>query len=251
MTSTPRRKLGIRVTRVPAYSPAAVAEHAVALFLALNRRIHRAYNRIRDHNFSLAGFVGFDLAGKTVGIIGCGKIGRKAATIFKGFDTRVLAYDPAADAEWAESHGIEIADLDTIWREADVISLHTPLVKETHYLINAETLAKMKKTVVLVNTSRGELVKTDDVIAALRAREIGGVCLDVYEEEDAVFYSDHSDAILDDEQLAYLLTFPNVLVTSHQAFLTAEALTQIATVTLQNVLQVTNNEDPTKDTALN
>ncbi len=244
-------ELGIRVTRVPAYSPAAVAEHAVALFLALNRRIHRAYNRIRDHNFSLSGFVGFDLAGKTVGIIGCGKIGRKAATIFRGFDTRVLAHDPAADTEWAKRHDIEITDLEAIWREADVISLHTPLVEATRYLINADTLAKMKKTVTIINTSRGELVKTDDLIAALRAHEIGGVCLDVYEEEDAYFYSDHSDTILDDEQLAYLLTFPNVLVTSHQAFLTAEALTQIATVTLENVLKVTNKEEPTEDTALN
>ncbi len=244
-------ELGITVTRVPAYSPAAVAEHAVALFLALNRRIHRAYNRIRDHNFSLAGFVGFDLAGKTVGIIGLGKIGRKAATIFRGFDTRVLAFDPEPDTEWAARHEVELTDLETIWRESDVLSLHTPLVESTRYLVNADTLAQMKKTAVIVNTSRGELVKTDDVIAALRAHEIGGVCLDVYEEEDAYFYSDHSDAILDDEQLAYLLTFPNVLVTSHQAFLTAEALTQIATVTIENVLKIAKGEKPTKATALN
>ncbi len=244
------RDLGIRVTRVPAYSPSAVAEHAVTLLLTLNRRVHRAYNRIRDHNFSLNGFVGFDLSGKTVGIIGCGKIGRKAAQIFRGFDTRVLAYDPAADAEWADRHGIELTDLATIWRESDIISLHVPLIPETRYLVCAETLAQMKPTVVLVNTSRGELVNTNDVISALRARQIGGVCLDVYEEEDAYFYSDCSENILDDEQLAYLLTFPNVLVTSHQAFLTAEALTQIATVTVDNILALSEGRPPSPDTEL-
>lgn len=244
------RELGIQVTRVPAYSPSAVAEHAVTLLLTLNRRVHRAYNRIRDHNFSLNGFVGFDLAGKTVGIIGCGKIGRKAAQIFRGFDTRVLAHDPAADTEWAAEHGVELTDLATIWREADVISLHLPLIPETRYLICAETLAQMKPTVVLVNTSRGELVNTDDVINALRARKIDGVCLDVYEEEDAYFYSDHSEHILDNEQLAYLLTFPNVLVTSHQAFLTAEALTEIATVTIDNILAISEGRPPSPETEL-
>ncbi|MGC1481033.1 MAG: 2-hydroxyacid dehydrogenase [Chthoniobacterales bacterium] len=244
------RSLDIQVTRVPAYSPAAVAEHAVALLLTLNRRIHRAFNRIREHNFSLNGFVGFDLAGKTVGIVGCGKIGRTAAQIFRGFGTRVLAYDPEGDEAWATHHGIELTDLDSLWKNADVISLHVPLLPATRYLVRAESIAQMKPGVILINTSRGELVKTDDLIAALRARQIGGVCLDVYEEEDGYFYSDHSDTILDNEQLAYLLTFPNVLVTSHQAFLTAEALTQIATVTTENILAIAAGKSATPGTAL-
>lgn len=230
------RDLGITVTRVPAYSPSAVAEHAVALLLTLVRRTHRAYNRIRDHNFSLNGFVGFDLAGKTAGIVGCGKIGRKMAQILRGFEMRVLAFDPMIDHEWAARHGVESVGLDSIWAESDVISLHTPLLPETEYLIRAETIAKMKPGVVLINTSRGKLVHTEDLITGLRTGRIGGVGLDVYEEEDEYFYSDHSERILDDETLAYLLTFPNALVTSHQAFLTREALTQIASVTIDNIV---------------
>ncbi len=230
------RELGIVVTRVPAYSPNAVAEHAVAMLLTLVRNTHRAYNRIRDHNFSLAGLVGFDIAGKTVGVIGCGKIGQKAAQIFRGFEARVLAHDPAADPAWATQHGVELVDLPTLWRECDILTLHVPLFPETEYLIRAETLAAMKRGVIIINTSRGKLVKTDDLITALRSGQVGGVCLDVYEEEDEVFYSDHSGQILDDETLALLLTFPNVLVTSHQAFLTREALLEIATTTVENIL---------------
>jgi len=228
-------ELGIIVTRVPAYSPNAVAEHAVALLLTLIRRIHRAYNRIRDHNFSLSGFVGFDIAGKTVGLIGCGKIGQKAAQIFSGFEARVIAYDPMADSHWAASKGVTLTDLDTLLRESDIITLHAPLTPETRYIIRAETLVKMKPGVVIINTSRGELVKTEDLIAYIRSGHVGGVGLDVYEEEDNYFYSDHSGTILDNEQLAYLLTFPNVLVTAHQAFLTVEALTQIASVSVENI----------------
>lgn len=230
------KELGITVTRVPAYSPSAVAEHAVAMLLTLVRNTHRAYNRIRDHNFSLAGLVGFDVHGKTVGLVGCGKIGQKTAQIFRGFGTHVLAYDPKLDASWAAAHQVEAADLDTIWRECDIISLHVPLLPETEYLIRAETLAKMKQGVILINTSRGKLVKTDDLILGIRSGRVGGVCLDVYEEEDEYFYSDHSGQILDDETLALLLTFPNVLVTSHQAFLTREALTEIASTTVENIL---------------
>ncbi len=229
------RRLGITVTRVPAYSPNAVAEHAVALLLTLVRRTHRAYNRIRDHNFSLNGFVGFDLAGKTAGIIGCGKIGQKAAQILRGFEMRVLAYDPMADAAWAKAHGVELVDLETLWAESDVISLHVPLLPETEYIVRAETIERMKPGVILINTSRGKLVNTEDLIAGMRSGRIGGVGLDVYEEEDEYFYSDHSEKILDDETLAYLLTFPNALVTSHQAFLTREALTQIAETTIANI----------------
>ena len=230
------REFGMTVVRVPAYSPSAVAEHAVAMLLTLVRNTHRAYNRIRDHNFSLAGLVGFDLNGKTIGVVGCGKIGQKAAQIFRGFGTRVLGYDPKADPAWAEAHGIEITDLDTIWRECDIISLHVPLFPETEYLVRAETLAKMKRGVIVINTSRGKLVKTDDLIVAMRSGQVGGVCLDVYEEEDSYFYADHSGHILDDETLAMLLTFPNVLVTSHQAFLTREALSEIAGTTAGNIL---------------
>jgi D-lactate dehydrogenase len=243
-------ELGIIVTRVPAYSPNAVAEHAAALLLTLVRRIHRAYNRIRDHNFSLAGFVGFDIAGKTVGLIGCGKIGQKAAQIFRGFEARVITYDPMADSEWAAARGVTITDLDTLLRESDIISLHVPLTPESRYIIRAETLAKMKPGVVIINTSRGELVNTEDLIASLRSGKIGGVGLDVYEEEEEYFYSDHSGTILDDERLAYLLTFPNVLVTAHQAFLTKEALTQIASVSVVNILAAHGHNPFLKDTVL-
>jgi D-lactate dehydrogenase len=230
------RELGISVVRVPAYSPSAVAEHAVAMLLTLVRNTHRAYNRIRDHNFSLAGLVGFDLAGKTVGVVGCGKIGRKAAQIFRGFDMRVLGYDPKADPAWAALHGVELTDLETIWHDSDIVSLHVPLFTETEYLVRDETISKMKRGVIVINTSRGKLVKTDDLITGLRSRQIGGVCLDVYEEEEDYFYSDHSGHILDDETLSMLLTFPNVLVTSHQAFLTKEALSEIAFSTTENIL---------------
>lgn len=244
------RELGITVTRVPAYSPSAVAEHAIAMLLTLVRHTHRAYNRIREHNFSLAGLVGFDLAGKTVGIIGCGKIGQKAAQIFRGFEMRVLGHDPMANSEWAAAHGIELTDMSTIWHDSDIISLHVPLFPETEYLVRAETIAQMKRGVIIINTSRGKLVKTDDLIAGIRSGQVGGVCLDVYEEEDEYFYSDHSGQILDDETLALLLTFPNVLVTSHQAFLTREALSQIASTSVANILAAAENRVPMPGTVL-
>jgi D-lactate dehydrogenase len=244
------RDLQIAVTRVPAYSPSAVAEHALALLLTLNRKIHRAYNRIREHNFSLEGLIGFNIAEKTVGIIGCGKIGKKTAQIFRGFEARVLAYDPAPDTQWAASHDVQLVDLTTLFKSCDIISLHLPLSQETEYLIYSETLAQMKPGVVLLNTSRGKLIHTAHLIEALRSGHVGAVALDVYEEEDALFYQDRSQEILNDEQLAYLLTFPNVLVTAHQAFLTQEALTEISTTTVRNILAFYEGHPLQKDTIL-
>ncbi len=226
----------LSVVRVPAYSPHAVAEHAVGIYLALNRKIHRAYNRVRELNFSLNGLVGHDVAGKTVGIIGTGKIGRIAAQIFHGFDTRVIAYDPAPDPAWAAGHGIKYARLDDLLRESDIISLHVPLTRETRYLLDADAISKMKNRVFIINTSRGKLIHTTALIEALKTGRIGGVALDVYEEEEGVFFEDHSDEVIMDDVLARLLTFPNVIITSHQAFLTEEALTEIARVTRENLV---------------
>jgi D-lactate dehydrogenase len=229
-------ELGLAVTRVPAYSPHAVAEHTVALLLTLNRKIHRAYNRVREHNFSLAGLVGFDLHGKTVGIVGTGKIGRLTAQIFRGFGTKVLACDVAPDPAWAAQHGVTYVGLDELLPGSDIVSLHTPLTPATNHLINATTLAGMKPGAFLVNTSRGKLVETTALISALKSGHLGGVALDVYEEEEGVFFEDLSGAVLQDDELSRLLTFPNVLITSHQAFLTQEALREITRVTVENLV---------------
>lgn len=226
---------GIAVVRVPAYSPHAVAEHAVALLLTLNRQIHRAYNRVRDLDFSLHGLVGFDLHGKTVGIVGTGRIGRVAAEVFRGFGTRLLGYDPYPKAEWAAACGLEYLPLDELLAQSDIVSLHLPLTPESRYLINRQTVAGMKRGAVLVNTSRGKLIDTTAVIEALKSGHLGGVALDVYEEEEGIFFEDHSDHPLQDDELSRLLTFPNVLITAHQAFLTHEALSQIACTTLDNL----------------
>ena len=226
---------GIPVVRVPAYSPHAVAEHTVALLLTLNRKIHRAYNRVRDQNFSLSGLVGFDLHGKTVGIVGTGKIGRIAAGIFAGFGTRVLAYDPFPNAEWAAKSGASYATFDELLAQSDVVSLHLPLTPQSHYLINEKSIARMKPGAHLINTSRGKLIETHAVIDALKSGHLGGVALDVYEEEEGIFFEDHSGEVLQDDELSRLLVFPNVLITSHQAFLTHEALTEIARVTSENI----------------
>jgi len=236
------RRLGIAVTRVPAYSPHAVAEHTVALVLALNRRIHRAFNRVREQNFSLSGLVGFDLHGRTCGIVGTGRIGRVAAEIFRGFGMRVLAYDPHPLAEWAAAHGIEYVPLDTLLGTSDIVSLHLPLTPETHHLLDADTVGRMKPGAMVVNTSRGKLVDTTALIDALKRGHLGGLALDVYEEEEGIFFEDLSDQVLQDDELARLLTFPNVLVTAHQAFLTREALAEIARVTIENVLRGTRGE---------
>jgi len=229
------KELGFSVTRVPAYSPYAVAEHAVALLLALNRKIPRAYNRVHDLNFSLNGLVGFDLHGKTAGIFGTGKIGRITAQILRGFGMKVLAYDPFQSEEWAEKYGIQYTDALTIARECEVISLHTPLTPETHHVIRKETLEVMKPGTILINVSRGALIDTRALIDALKSGRLGGVALDVYEEEEGVFFEDLSGMILQDDDLARLLTFPNVLITAHQAFLTHEALGEIARVSVTNL----------------
>lgn len=229
------KELGLSVTRVPAYSPYAVAEHAVALLLALNRKIPRANNRVRDSNFSLNGLVGFDLHGKTAGIIGTGKIGRVAAQILRGFGMRVLAYDPYPMPEWAAKHGVEYCDPKTLARESAVVSLHTPLTPDSHHIVRKETLELTKPGTILINVSRGALIDTKALIEALKCGHLGGVGLDVYEEEEGVFFEDLSGQILQDDELARLLTFPNVLITAHQAFLTQEALGEIARVTVENL----------------
>jgi len=229
------RELGIQVVRVPAYSPNAVAEHAVALLLTLNRKIHRAYNRVRELNFSLGGLVGFDLHGKTIGIVGTGNIGRVAAKIFRGFGCEVLASDPFPDTGWSSAEGVSYVELDELFERSDVISLHLPLTPATHHLLNAKSIARMKRGAYLINTSRGKLVDTAAAIRALKSGHLGGLALDVYEEEEGVFFEDHSAAILQDDVLSRLLTFPNVLITSHQAFLTKEALSSIAETTLDSI----------------
>ncbi len=244
------KELGITVTRVPAYSPYAVAEHAVALLLALNRKIPRANNRVHDLNFSLAGLVGFDLHGKTAGIIGTGKIGRITAQILRGFGMRVLAFDPYPSAEWAQQYGVEYTDAQALARESDVISLHTPLTPETRHLVNAQTLQLIKPGAVLINVSRGALIDTPALIEALKSGRLGGVALDVYEEEEGVFFEDLSGQILQDDDLARLLTFPNVLITAHQAFLTNEALGEIARVTVANLTALSKGQPFLEGTTL-
>jgi D-lactate dehydrogenase len=236
------KALGIAVTRVPSYSPHAVAEHAVGLLLTLNRKIHKAYNRVRELNFSLNGLAGFDIYGKTVGIIGTGKIGKIAAQIFCGFGARVLAYDAAPDPEWAKPLGVEYTDLPTLLASSDIVSLHVPLFPELFHMLNAQTIARMKPGVYIVNTSRGKLIDTKALIDALKAGHVGGVALDVYEEEEGVFFEDLSGHVLKDDDLSRLLTFPNVLITSHQAFFTHEALTEIARVTTENILRLEKGE---------
>ena len=237
------RQLKLTVTRVPAYSPYAVAEHAVALLLTLNRKIHRAFNRVRELNFSLNGLVGFDLYGKTAGVAGTGKIGRSTAQILRGFGMRVLAYDPFPNHEWARQIGVEYAEaLSVLLRNSDVISLHTPLTPETKYTIRAETIELMKPGSILINVSRGALVETKALIEALKAGRLAGVGLDVYEEEEGIFFEDLSGGVLHDDELARLLTFPNVLITSHQAFLTLEALTEIACTTVANISALDGQE---------
>lgn len=244
------RELGIAVTRVPAYSPHAVAEHTVALLMTLNRRIHRAYNRVREHNFSLAGLVGFDLAGKTVGVVGTGRIGRIAARIFAGFGSRVLVTDPYPDPEWATREGVTYAPFDTLLETSDVLTLHLPLTPESHHLLNASTLARMRRGAYVVNTSRGRLIDTTALLEALKSGHLGGVALDVYEEEEGVFFEDLSGEVLADDELARLLTYPNVLVTAHQAFLTREALGEIARVTVENLTRGAGGADFLPDTRL-
>jgi D-lactate dehydrogenase len=228
------RELGLTVARVPAYSPHAVAEHTVALILSLNRRIHRAYARVREGNFALDGLLGFDLAGRTVGIIGTGKIGAIVARILTGFGCRVLAFD-IRESEECRSIGVQYVTLDQIWEGCDIITMHAPLTPQTRHLVDAAAVQRMRPGVMLVNTSRGGLVDTPAVIAGLKEGRIGMLALDVYEEEEQLFFADHSTDVIQDDVFARLLTFPNVLITAHQAFFTREALEAISAVTLDNV----------------
>lgn len=227
----------ITVVRVPAYSPEAVAEHAIALLMTSVRRIHKAYNRTRDYNFSLNDLVGFNLHGKTVGVIGTGKIGKAFVNICNGFGMKVLAYDmyPAKDIN------AEYVSMDELLAKSDIISLHCPLTDENKYLINADSIEQMKKGVIILNTSRGGLINAKDLLEGLKSRKIGAACIDVYEEEGDLFFNDKSGHILDDDIMARLLSMPNVIVTSHQAFLTEEALGNIAETTLGNIKQYFEN----------
>ena len=228
----------IHVVHVPAYSPYAVAEHAMALLLTSVRRIHKAYNRTREFNFSLNGLTGFDLHGKTVGVIGTGRIGRIFIDICKGFGMQVICYDPypAADS------GLSYVALDELFARSDIISLHSPLTNETRHMIDADAIENMKKGVVIVNTSRGALIDAEALLEGIKARKIGAACLDVYEEEADVFFEDLSGHILNDDLLSRLISMPNVIVTSHQAFLTEEALNNIAETTVNNILSCFNED---------
>lgn len=220
----------IAVARVPMYSPYAIAEHTMALLLCVNRKIHRAYFRTRSNNFTLNGLTGVDLHGKTIGVIGTGKIGQTFIRVCSGFDMKVLAYDP-----YPSDIGAEYVSLDELCAKSDFISIHCPLNKDTYHIINSDTLSKMRDGVIIINTSRGALIDTDALIEALRSGKVGGAGLDVYEEESDLFFEDYSEKIVQDEDITFLLSMPNVLITSHQAFLTEEALTQIARVTIDNL----------------
>lgn len=225
----------IPVVRVPAYSPYAVAEYSIALMLSLNRKIHRAYWRTRDGNFSLNGLMGFDMHGKTIGIIGTGKIAKILVHLLKGFGVHLLAYDLYPDIKFAEAEGLTYTSLEELYRQSDIISLHCPLTEQTRYMINKKSIDKMKDNVMIINTGRGQLINTNDLIEGLKEKKIAAAGLDVYEEEGEYFYEDKSDKIIDDDVLARLLSFNNVIVTSHQAFFTKEALYNIAETTLQNI----------------
>lgn len=221
----------IHVLRVPVYSPYAVAEHTIAMLLTLNRKIHRAYIRTRDHNFSLSGLVGFDLYGKTVGVIGTGKIGRIFMDICRGFGMNVIAYDPYP----AKDAGINYVTKEEIFQKSDIISLHCPLTDDSRHIINEAALSQMKDGVYILNTSRGALIESEALLGALKSGKVGGACLDVYEEESDLFFEDNSDIVIQDDVLARIISMPNVIVTSHQAFLTNEALKNIAEITLNNL----------------
>ncbi len=228
----------IHVLRVPAYSPYAVAEHAMALLLTSIRRIHKAYIRSKDFNFSLSGLTGFDLHGKTVGVIGTGKIGKVFAQICLGFGMQVLAFDKFPSAE-VEKMGVKYVSIDKIFENSDIISLHCPLTDDTYHIINEKSIEKCKRGVVILNTSRGALVDAEALLNSIKSRKVGAACLDVYEEESDLFFEDNSGHIMEDDTLARLITMPNVLVTSHQAFLTEEALENIAETTVQNIIDLT------------
>ncbi|HSD08741.1 2-hydroxyacid dehydrogenase [Flavobacterium sp.] len=236
------KKFGIKVCRVPAYSPEAVAEHAIAMILTLNRKTHKAYNRVREQNFSLNGLLGFDLHGKTIGIIGTGNIGKAFAKIVKGFGCKVLAFDIITDAEMTKD-GVTFVSLETIFKESEIISLHCPLNEHTEHIIDKKSIALMKDRVMIINTSRGALIETASVIEGLKKGKIGYLGIDVYEQEEKLFFRDLSADIIQDDAIQRLMSFPNVLVTAHQAFFTDEALKQIALVTLGNIQVLLENKE--------
>ncbi|WP_379968043.1 2-hydroxyacid dehydrogenase [Epilithonimonas sp. UC225_85] len=236
------KRLGMRVSRVPAYSPEAVAEHAMAMILTLNRKTHKAYNRVREQNFSLNGLMGFNLYQKTIGVIGTGNIGKAFAKIAKGFGVKILAYD-ITESQELKDLGIEYDSLDKLLSESDIISLHCPLMDATHHLINQESILKMKENVMIINTSRGGLIDTKAVIDGLKSKHIGYLGIDVYEQEEKLFFRDLSHMIIEDDTIQRLMSFPNVLVTAHQAFFTEEALHQIATSTLTSLSNFENDKE--------
>jgi D-lactate dehydrogenase len=239
-------KLGIKVCRVPAYSPEAVAEHAVAMLLTLNRKTHKAYNRVREQNFSLNGLMGFNLHGKTVGVVGTGKIGKAFCKIMLGFGCKVLAYDPFQDQELKDI-GVEYKEFEQLLKSSEIISLHCPLSTENHHLISAQSLQLMRNNVTLINTSRGGLLHTQDVIQALKSGKIAYLGIDVYEQEEKLFFKDLSGSIIKDDDIQRLMSFPNVLLTGHQAFFTEDALGQIASITLNSINEIMNGlaaQDP-------
>ena len=229
------KRFGIRVVRVPAYSPHAVAEYAVTLMMALNRKVYRSVYRTREGNFKLNGLLGFDMYGKTAGLIGMGRIAKELIKILHGFGMNILAYDLYPDEAFAREYGVKLVTLDELYEGSDIISLHCPLTEETKFIINNDSITKMKFGVMIINTGRGKLIKTEDLIDGLRSHQISAAGLDVYEEEANYFYEDRSDKMIDDDKLALLLMMPNVIVTSHQAFFTREATHNIAVTTLQNI----------------
>ena len=239
------KRFGLRVCRVPAYSPEAVAEHAVAMLLTLNRKTHKAYNRVREQNFSLNGLMGFNLHGKTIGVVGTGKIGKAFCKIMLGFGCKLLAFDPQENEE-LKAAGVEYLELDELWKLSDIISLHCPLNADNHHMINADSLKLMKKSVTIINTSRGALLNTPDVIQGLKNKQIAYLGIDVYEQEEKLFFKDLSGSIIEDDDIQRLLSFPNVLLTGHQAFFTEDALEQIASITLNSINEILNGQ-PAKD----
>jgi D-lactate dehydrogenase len=227
-------KYHLKVLRVPAYSPSSIAEHAVAMILTLNRKTHKAYNRVRENNYSLENLIGFNLEGKTVGVVGTGRIGAVFCKIMTGFGCRVIAYDTFKSEELLKI-GVEYKTLDELWSSSDIISLHCPLTPETHHLINKDEFKKMKQGVMVINTSRGGVINTKDVIVALKSGKLGYLGIDVYEQEENLFFRDLSESIVQDDLIARLMSFPNVLITAHQGFFTNEALEQITVITLKNI----------------
>ncbi len=231
------KEFGIKVCRVPAYSPEAVAEHTMAMLLTLNRKTHKAYNRVREQNFALNGLLGFNLFQKTIGIVGTGKIGKAFINIAKGFGCKIIAYDLYPDQELM-NNGVEYVEPDKLFKSSDIISLHCPLTPENHYMINQETIAMMKDGVTIINTSRGGLINTHEAIEALKNHKIGYLGIDVYEQEEKLFFKDLSAEIIQDDMIQRLMSFPNVLVTAHQAFFTQEALEQISEITMRSISEI-------------